>query len=72
MLLAFGMVLLAPVAVLLLAGAFVMACWRMQWLDGDDRKARDATESHTSAPTIETSKARFLTEPQVQSAHLWN
>ena len=75
LLLAFGMVLLAPVAVLLLAGAFVLACWRMQWLDGSDPADRAIAKSNpvtASVPTIETAKPRFLPVPQVQSAHLWN
>jgi len=75
LILAFGMVLLAPFAVLLLAGAFVLACWRMQWLDSDDRKVSATAQPEpvrSQIPAIETSKPRFLPEPQDQSAHLWN
>jgi hypothetical protein len=69
------MVLLAPLAVVLLAGAFALACWRMQWLDGEVRKdgAAPVLESERGcAPAVESAKLRFLLEPQAQSAHLWN
>jgi hypothetical protein len=75
LLLAASMVLLAPLAVVLLAGAFVLACWRMQWLETDDQKDRVAAlpePARVPVPVIETTPTRFLLESRVQSAHLWN
>ena len=66
--LAVAMVLLAPLAVVVLGGAFAMACWRMQWLDGEVR----SEPVRPPSPAIETAEDRFLPMDEVQSIHLWN
>jgi hypothetical protein len=73
--LAVGMVLLAPLVALLLAGAFALACWRMQWLDADEPKGSPAPTpdaARRSVPTVEGSEPRFRLNVHVQSSHLWN